>query len=114
MRTGGLFVVVLLVWLAVGLWTFAMTKNKSAAAIQAALFVVSYPAAMILLFQFKPVPPVIVTPMIMMGVPWLMMGVTLQKLLAEPSAAKPGELLGFPLNFWGWGLAISIVVGVLF
>lgn len=114
MRSGGLIVLVFLAWMIAGLWAFAKTKSKSAAAVQAALYIVSYPAVIALLVQLKPIPPVVAVPLIMAGIPWLLAGSHLQKVAADSSAAKPGEFIGLPLKLWGWGLALSIGVGVLF
>lgn len=114
MRSGGLIILVFLVWMIVGLWAFAKTKSKSSAAVQAALYIVSYPAIIVLFVQLKPVPLVIAIPLVMAGVPWLLAGSHLQKVSADPSAAKPGEFIGLPLKLWGWGLALSIGIGALF
>lgn len=114
MRTGGLFILVLLAWLVAGLWAFAKTKNKCTAAVQTALYIVSYPALMVLFFQFKPVSPVIAVPLVMAGIPWLLAGSHLQQVSANPSAAKPGEFLGLPRKLWGWGLLLSVGIGLLF
>ena len=114
MRTGGLFIVILLAWLVAGLWAFSKAKIKSTAAVHAALYIVSYPALMALFVQFKPMSPVIAVPLVMAGIPWLLAGSHLQKVSADSSAAKPGELLGLPLKLWGWGLVLSVGVGLLF
>lgn len=91
-----------------------LLRQKCAAAVHAALFIVRYPALMVLLFQLKPVPPIIIAPLVMSGIPWLLAGSHLQQVLADPSAAKPGEFLGLPFKFWGWGLLLSVGVGLLF
>src|SRR5690348_8723281 len=111
MRSGGLIVVVFIAWMAMGLWAFLKTRKKSIAAIQAALFLVSYPAIMALVLNFKPLHPAVAVPLVMLSVPWLFAGIHLQKVVADPSTAKPNEFVGFPLKFWAWGLALSVGVG---
>ena len=113
MRSGGFIIVVFILWMAVGLWAFARTRNKSSAAVQAALYLVSYPAALALLFVHRPVHATIAVPLIMAGIPWLLAGSHLQKVVADPSAATPGTFVGLPLSLWGWGLALSIGVGAI-
>ena len=114
MRSGGLIIIVFIAWMAVGLWAFAKTKTKSAAAVRVTLYLVSYPVALVLLAQFRPVHPVIAVPLIMAGIPWLLAGSHLQKVVADPSAAKPGEMIGLPLKLWGWGFVLSVGIGLLF
>ena len=114
MRSGGLIIFVLFAWMAAGLWAFFKTRTKSAAAIQTALYLVSYPAVLALVFNLKPMHPVIAVPLVIAGIPWLLAGVHLQKVIADPSWAKSGEFVGLPLKFWAWGLVLSVGVGALF
>ena len=113
MRSGGIFILVLIAWMLMGLWAFSKARNKSKDAIQTATFIVVYPIALVVLFQLKPMPPVIALPLVMCGIPWLGAGSHLKKVTADPSATRPGDFIGLPYKFWGWGLFLSVAIGVL-
>mgnify|MGYP003628452207 CR=1 FL=1 len=100
-------------WLLSGLWAYLKTRNHSTDATITALFIVSYPMVMIFAFQFKPLPSILVMPLIVSGIPWLLAGIHLNKILKDPSQSRLGEFVGFSAKYWGWLLGVSVLIPIL-
>lgn len=114
MRSGGLIIVVFLVWMGSALYAFFKTPNPGSEAKQTAAFIVAYPLLVWWMLESRPVAPVITIPVIMAGIPWLLSGNHLAKVLKSSYLPKPGEFVGLPLSYWWWGLGLSVGIALMF
>lgn len=113
MRLGGLIIFFFLGWIAVALWGFVRAKERSTDAMQTAAYIVAYPIAVLVALEAKPLPAVAATVLVMAGIPWLMAGVHLAKILKDPSQSTPGTFAGLPAKLWVWGIVLSVGVGLI-
>lgn len=114
MRSGGLIIVVFLVWMGSALYAFLKTPNPGGEAKQTAAFIVAYPLLLWWMLESRPVAPIIAIPVIMAGIPWLLSGSHLAKALKSSYPSKPGEFVGLPLSYWWWGLGLSVGTALIF
>jgi len=114
MRSGGLIILFFVAWIVAALWNFARTKETSADAKQTAAYIVGYPIVVVLALEERPFPMIAATILIMAGLPWLLAGIHLSKVLKEPSTSKPGEFIGLPAKFWLWGIGLSAAIPLVF
>jgi hypothetical protein len=113
MRGGTPLLLLFAFWAVAGLWAYLKTKDKSKDATQTALYLLFYPAVVTFVVASKPVPAFVASPLVLAGVPWLLAGIHLSKVIKNPAATKPGEFIGLPVKFWLWGLAISVAIPLL-
>jgi hypothetical protein len=113
MRGGGLFILFFLGWIIFALWGFFRANETSIDAKQTAAYIVGYPFAFVLALEEKPLPFFVATLLVMAGLPWLMAGLHLSKILKDPSASKPGTFVGLPANLWWWGVGLSLAIPVV-
>lgn len=113
MRSGGLIIIFFFGWIIVALWSFVRARERSTDATQTAAYIISYPVAVLGALEAKPLPMVMATVLVMAGIPWLMAGLHLAKILKDPSQSKPGTFAGLPGKLWGWGIVLSVGVGLI-
>ena len=114
MRSSGLIVLFFLAWIIAALWNFVKAKERSTDAKQTAAYIIGYPVAVVLALEEKPLPMVAATLLVMAGLPWLLAGIHLGKVLKDPSQSKPGEFIGLPATFWLWGIGLSVAIPIVF
>ncbi|NKN31725.1 hypothetical protein [Marichromatium bheemlicum] len=83
------------------------------ARVSAAYFVLWPMAAVSLLLQ-APVPGVIALPMTLGFLPWFLAGPHLWGRLRRGVPAAPATFIGLSHRVWGWGILLSMLLGLFF
>lgn len=113
MGFGVLFIVLVLIATAYGLFQFFRAETKTRQAIETTAYIILYPAVVYVAWRSGPAPAWIVAPLILAGLPWIVAGIHLNEIVKDPGLARDNEFVGFPRGFWIWGGALAVLIGLL-
>lgn len=93
---------------------FARMHDKTLDAKLTALYLVLWPALLVLLYINQPLPLWIGVPVMFGFIPWFLAGPHLWQILQDPSRSLPNEIVGIPIGYWKWGSIGAVLLGLLF
>jgi hypothetical protein len=102
------------VWGVGAVVAFLATRERSPDAKLTALYILGYPALVVALLLAQPVPLWVAVPAAFGFIPWLMAGPHLWRILRDPGAIRPDEVIGIPRAYWVWGGLGALLLGLLF
>ncbi len=102
------------IWGVVSVLAFARTRDKTADAKLSAAYILFYPALAVATFLNAPVPLWLGVPVVFGFLPWFLAGPHLWKVLRDPGASRPDELIGIPRSYWAWGGLGALLLGLVF
>ncbi|AHF04490.1 hypothetical protein MARPU_12020 [Marichromatium purpuratum 984] len=79
-----------------------------------AAYFVFWPVAAISLLLQAPVPGVIALPALLGFLPWFLSGPYLWARLRRGAPAMPEAFIGIAFRVWGWGILLSMLLGLFF
>ena len=110
------FVLILIVaaWGLAAVWAFLRTSERSLDAQLTAGYILAWPALVVTLALFDPVPLWLSVPAAFGLIPWILAPMHLTEVLRHPSASRPDELVGIPRAYWAWGGVSAVLLGIVF
>jgi hypothetical protein len=109
-----LVVFIAALWGIAGVVALVRSRTRDRDARLTAAYILGYPVLAVGVFLSHPVPLWLGVPVVFGFIPWLMAGPHLWRLLADPGAARPDELIGIPRAYWLWGGLGALALGFLF